>query len=502
MKLTSYLAALFVGCSLLTSCGEDFLNDMDSSTVTKDQISEESKKNPEKVLASQLEGCYTNWNRMNPFSGRGDINEHEARGFGGIMLLSDMMSNDISLALGSGDPWRFDHALDYNAEQYIRPSWPWSFFYTEIASDNDIINLVDEEGASDELKHILGQAYAFRGISHAYLAQFYQKTYADSKDKLCVPIRLSDKEESTPGRATVEKVYAQAEKDLLKAIDLLDGYDRGGDKHLVDKAVAQGLLSRVYLVMNRFADAAKMAHEARQGLTLNSIDDAGSWNYQDLDNAEVLWGWQPTDETKGYYASWASWRSYDGPGYGGVQVGAMQLVDAAVYNSMSDKDIRKTLFAADDEQIKLNNQNFDVPKYASKKFPYVASWLGNVVYMRAAELYLNEAEGLLMSGDASGAASVMNELMENRVEDWTPVSNWTQATIYRERRKELWGEGFGYFDCVRLRQDLVRNYEGTNEPAGSQTNVPASSYKWTYQIPKSEINDNDAISEDDQNPLQ
>lgn len=497
MKLRTYLTILLAG-GLLTSCGEDFLNDMDSSTVTPDQIDEQSKQDPDKVLSSQLKGCYTNWNTYNPNSGRGDINEHMSRGFGGIMLLSDVMSNDVSLSLGSGSPWRFDHVLDYNGESYIRPAWPWKFFYTVIASANDLINVVDEETAGDDVRHMLGQAYAFRGYAHAMLAPFYQKTYADAKDKLGVPIRLSDKETSIGGRATVEQVYAQAEKDLLKAISFLDGYQRA-DKQSIDKQVAEGLLSRVYLTMERWADAAKMAHDARQGYTLNDIDAAQTWNYQDLGNDEAMWGWIPTESNKGYYASWASWMSLDGPGYGGSQVGAINVMDAALYSAIPDGDVRKQLFVAPDEATE------SVPALANKKFAFVAQWMGNVVYMRAAEMYLNEAEGLLMSGDATGAANVMAEFMPNRVSGWTAPSAWTQQSIYCQRRIELWGEGFSFYDHVRLRQDLVRNYEGSNEPAGSRPTsgvIPYTSYQWTYQIPKSEINDNEEISADQQNPLQ
>lgn len=49
MKITKYLAILLMGGSMV-SCGEDFLNDMDSSTVTPDQINDQANKDPDKVL--------------------------------------------------------------------------------------------------------------------------------------------------------------------------------------------------------------------------------------------------------------------------------------------------------------------------------------------------------------------------------------------------------------------------------------------------------------------
>ncbi len=493
MKAIKYLTLVLAG-GLLTSCGDSYFDDVDNSTVNPDQIADAANKDADKVLSSQLKGCYTNWNELSGMS-RGDISDHMSIGFGGIMMLSDVMSNDISLALGSGDPWRYDHVLDYNAAQYVRPAWPWKFFYTVIKSSNDLIDVVDEDNANANVKQILGQAYAFRGVSHAYLAQFYQKTYADAQDKLCVPIRLSNKEQSILGRATVEQVFAQAEADLLKAIDYLEGFQRT-DIMTIDRSGAQGLLSRVYLVMNKWQEAADMANAARAGYALNSIDEALAWNYQDADNQEVMWAFVPTESNKKYYASWASWHSIDGPGYGGAEVGAFQLIDAALYKSIPDNDVRKQLYVSADQATDA------VPEYANLKFPFVANWLGNVVYMRASEMYLNEAEGLLMAGKKNEAAAVMAEFMPNRVEGWTAPPAYTQASIYAQRRAELWGEGFGYFDCCRLRQDLVRKYDGTNEPVATQVNIPYTSYAWTYQIPQSEINDNEEITEEDQNPLQ
>ena len=501
MKLTKYLALALCG-GMVSACSDSFFDETSSTSVSQDQIEQVSKEDPEKVLGSQLKGCYTDWNYRRGISSS-DINGHMSVGFGGIMMLSDAMSNDISLALGGGDPWHFDHALDYGAEQYVRTRWVWSWFYAIINDANAVIGVVNEDDMAESAKPMVGQAYAFRGIALAYLAQFYQRTYINdynnggkaSTELPCVPIVLSAKEEGgVDGRATVAQVYAQVEKDLLKAIDYLDGFQRDS-KTVIDKSVAQGLLSRVYLVMNKWTEAAQMAHDARQGYPLNNIEEAGVWNYQNADNQEVLWAMIPTPETALYYASWASWHSIDGPGYGGTDVGAIQLIDAALYNSISDTDVRKTLFVAP------GDDSMGFPAYANMKFPFVSQWLGNVVYMRSSELILTEAEGLLMSGNAPQAMAVMAEYMANRDAAWTAPGVLTQNYIYNQRRAELWGEGFGYFDMLRMHQPLKRTYEGTNEPAGSQTNVDADDYLFIYQLPKSEINDNENISPEDQNPV-
>ena len=99
--------------------------------------------------------------------------------------------------------------------------------------------------------------------------------------------------------------------------------------------------------------------------------------------------------------------------------------------------------------------------------------------------------------------------MANRDPQWTAPGVLTQDYIYNQRRIELWGEGFGLFDCLRLHKALNRSYEGTNEPASSQIDanrypnriVPADDYSWIFQVPLSEINNNSSISKEDQNPL-
>lgn len=503
MKIYKFLPVLLLS-GALTSCGEDYLTDMPSDFVTSEQLAQEAQKDAEGTLGTQLKGVYTNWNFLRPVS-TGNINDHMTVGFYSLMMLSDVMSNDCSLAMGSSDPWHFDHQLDYYAEQYIRARQAWLFFYSVIKEANGIIAVSNEETAA--ARAIKAQSLAFRGISYAYLAQFFQHTYSISRNKPCVPIYLTDidDEPSIYSRATVEQVYARAEKDLLKAIELFDGWQRSsrGD---IDRAVAEGLLSRVYLVMHRYDEAAAIAAAAiadagAQGLDLMTADEAASYNYQDIDNKETVWGVKITDNTTRIYASFASWMSADYVGYGG-QVGAYRLIDAALYNSISDTDVRKMFYIAPGRTYKasVGGASWTVPAYANLKFTAVADWLGDVIYMRVAELYLTQAEALARAGRTDEANQVMAGFLRNRDESNIQTS-FTADEIYQQRRIELWGEGFGYFDCRRLQKDLVRSYEGTNEPSSSQYDVPWYSYQWNYQLPLTEIQNNNDITENDQNPL-
>ena len=75
-----------------------------------------------------------------------------------------------------------------------------------------------------------------------------------------------------------------------------------------------------------------------------------------------------------------------------------------------------------------------------------------------------------------------------------------EEDVYLQRRIELWGEGFSFYDLKRLNKGIDRTYEGNNHLPSFDIKVDAQDVRWTYQIPLSEIQENTLISEDDQNP--
>ena len=122
--------------------------------------------------------------------------------------------------------------------------------------------------------------------------------------------------------------------------------------------------------------------------------------------------------------------------------------------------------------------------------------------MRAAEMYLTEAEALARLGNTSGAQSVLAELMAKRDPLWAGTA--TVDEIALQRRIELWGEGFRYFDVRRTATGIVRDYEGSNHNYELMTiiaDVPAHHKLWVFQIPQREMQENVQLTEADQNEL-
>jgi hypothetical protein len=500
MKIAKYFGALVLA-GTLTACGDDFLDPQYSSSVDADQMKEAAASDPDKVLGAQISGVYANWSFSSPIS-TGNIMDHMTVGWPGIMMLSDAMSNDVAFDM-NGDPWKFDHQLDYYAQEYVRSSQPWNFFYTLIKGSNEIISQIDSTTTNEAVRAYLGQAYAFRGISYMYLPQFYQHPYSQfTKDMPAVPLVLTaaEADKATEGRATVEQVYAVAESDLLKAKNFLKNFARTS-KSQIDLSVVNGMLSRLYLVKREWKKAADAAYEARQGSTLMDMETALNSDYQDVLNPEVIWGVDITTSTCMIYASYQSWMSAQSVGYGG-QVGAVRKIDQKLYDQIPASDVRKYLYY--DKETAYEG-GWTLPALANQKFKYVADFMGDYVYMRTSEMYLTEAEALFMNGETDKAGQVLGEFMANRQADWNGLV--TRAAIRLQRRIELWGEGFSYFDHRRWQMDMDRGYDGTNAHSstwpmhGPNGTTPWYHYAWRYQLPLKEIQENEAIGEENQNPV-
>jgi hypothetical protein len=199
-------------------------------------------------------------------------------------------------------------------------------------------------------------------------------------------------------------------------------------------------------------------------------------------------------------------------GYGG-QVGAFQLIDAKLYNSIPENDVRKFLYVAPGETYPCQDpqgNKWVIPSYGNLKFKAegAENFLGDFIYMRSSEMYLTEAEALVRLGRADEAYTLLSEFMSNRIiEGEWEVKRATIEVVQTQRRVELWGEGFSYFDHRRWQFDMDRGYGGTNDhpsawPIHLQNGfVPWYHYAWRYQLPLREIQENEEITEDDQNVI-
>ena len=500
MKFTKYIAASMIALAGLTSCSDSFLETEYTDYLDSEAAGEAAAKNPDVFLNGM-------WSWMVTYSQTGS-GAHDDFGYMGSLHATDMMSGDIVMA--SSHWFNYDYQMDNHQEAYRRTRCHWLNFYTMIAKSNEIISLYPDGGDTVDKKGLLGQALAIRGLSYLHLIQLYQ--FASNEDGTVnasapgVPLILTEADGYTAeeitalsGRNTVGDIMAQIEKDLIAAVENLEAGYKRPNKNYIDASVANGILARYYLLANKWQEAANAASKARQGYSLMPANASGLYDgFVTVNNVEWMWGFAHTTETQTTYASFFSMISNIAPGYAGIGY-APRLIDARLYSMIPDADLRKAWFNGPEGDATQPTSAAQMP-YASVKFGHVDDWTDNYMYMRAAEMVLIEAEAYAHMGDGAKAAQALKVLMDVRQPGWNKASV-TVDDIHLQRRIELWGEGFAYYDLKRLNKGTDRAYEGNNHLAGYDIVVPARDKRWYYQIPLSEIQENDLINEEDQNPL-
>lgn len=487
MKTLKYILMTLATGGLLTmstSCS-DFLE-----TVPSTSVSDQSVFTSIAGAQAALNGCYY---QMRAYSG-GGANRQDDWGIPSLQMISDVMADDIIVWGG----W-YCYTYNYWGEtrgDIFRASQLWTFHYRLINNVNSVLAYIDDIPGDQQAKnHIKGQALAMRGWAYFNLARFFQQTYAIAKDMPGVPIYTEPTTDQTEGkgRGTVADTYKQVLADLTAAEPLLEGYNRGSLKNNINQAVVQGILSDVYLTMEDWANAETFAKKAMANYPMTSNDDflAG---FSDINTASWIWGMEQSEEQNmGDYSPYAMWYiGRDDRGYGYWSFKCFFLAQAFV-DTFDANDIRASQFGWE----------WDMVHY-TLKFRDNEEGRGSIVIMRTEGMLLNAAEALCRQGKDDAAKELLWTLQDMRQ---TPRSVSTGdellEEILLERRKELYGEGYGLFDMLRNQKPLLR---GSNHwVGGGDTPFPANSWRFIFQIPRGELLNNKALKDDiwpagDQNP--
>ena len=370
-------------------------------------------------------------------------------GYRGLQCQDDMMADDVVSrpAYGFNSSYQFnDIAIPNNT----RTSFAWYLMYKTIDNCNTALAI---QGDTEALRQAQGQALALRAFCYLHLAQHYQFTYLKDPAAPCVPIYTEPTTDDTApkGKSTVAQVYRRVFDDLALAKDYLKNYTRKGDgqKFKPDVNVVNGLLARAYLLTGQWEEAAKAAAAARQGYSLMTTA-AEYEGFNNISNKEWIWGHPQT-----LAQSSASYNFYF---LDATHVGAYSsfMADPHFRDTFSDGDIRLELF-----------QWMREGYLGYKKFHMRADDTADIVLMRASEMLLVEAEALARDGFPEKAVVPLNELRHARgLGDYDLTGKSQQDVIdeiLMERRRELWGEGFGITDILRTQQSVKRTMLSAEE---------------------------------------
>jgi hypothetical protein len=483
--LTACLGAMVLG----SSCKKEFLetaptNRVDAGSATASTASAIS------AINGMHRSMFLRYNNQGEF------------GQGTMMILNEVLGEDYVMAsVGNGWFNRAYQFVDHRDVNSSHNSHPYVFYFRLISNANTLINGIDAAaGPQAEKNNVKGQALAYRAWAYFNLVQYYGKRFDRSTPnaQLGVPLML-DGSIAPKARATVAEVYTQITKDLTDAEKLLT--TARANKSNFNINVVRGLIARVALTTQDWATAATKAAEARAGFTLMSAA-AQTTGFNNYDNSEWMWGSRQVDDQTEFFTAYLAYISCN---FNSTNIRANpKLINRVLYETMNANDVRRALW----RPVPTATNVITPPGGA--RFPYMnqkflskdaGNSVGDMPYMRSAEMHLIEAEALARLGRDVDAQTALFNLMGNRVPGSVRTTN-TGAALINEiltnRRIELWGEGFRYFDLKRLNLPLDRNGSNHNTALALLMSLPAGDNRWEFLIPQGEINANPLCV---QNPL-
>lgn len=492
-KIVIIFIGIFAVSTIFTACEKEFLD-----TYPTDQVSSNAAVLTTDNAMTALNGIHRALYVRYGSQGRG--------GIGAFYIHIDEAGEDFVSPVSNWTTsykWipNYDPTDAYNTAN-------WAMFYQWIANANVLINGVDaaegEQAAKDAIK---GEALLYRAWGHYQLVQLYGNRYSPEggNSQLGIPIKI-DNASDPIARSTVEEVYAQINTDIDDAIVLLDGYSRRNKSHF-DVSVAKGLKARVALTQGNWSTAATFAAQARSGYSLMSQETyAQGFSVGSEANSEFMWASQIVADQSDLFGNYGAYISRN---FSSSAIRANpRAISSLLYPMISDTDVRKTLWDPTGKHLNLpagvsllsTHKKFP---FTSQKFIAVsnADSRVDVPHMRAAEMYLIEAEALARSNQNDLAAQALYNLVISRDDAYTLSSNTGAALINEimvQRRIELWGEGFRWYDLKRLNLPLDRTGSNQTVAVAGFMEVAVGDNKWTWPIPQDEMDSNNLM---EQNPI-
>ena len=525
MKLNKLFFAFAIGLAFAACTKMDDILPQGGTMLTS-QVQETNAIAPSRASAS-FNGMFTNIGKPCKMYNTPDDWE-----FLMILFCNDLEGADALIA-DSGYNW-FSVCGEYSSRNntYRNPAIRYRAPYNMIGDVNTFVSGFAEDVDDPDLINMIAQARVLRAYSYMMLAPQYQfapltqTAEGLGKDLPCVPLVTPATEDFTNNpRATVGEVYAFVMEDLDYAVDKLAGAARD-TKMYIDGNVAHGLRARVNLLLGNWQAAYDDAVAAAQGYTPATIEELSKPAFYDISEHNWIWGYDmatglTSNLTAGnrFYATTGSWlRSFSGNGYApACQV--YTCINTLLYNKIPATDVRKGWWVDEnlnspllaglkwpgfDDVANADDGDNKLPflPYTNVKFGAIS--IGNTIneedmpLMRVEEMILIQAEAKARLGDNGGATSIL----ENFVKTYRDPAYSASAggrnlldEIWYQRRVELWGEGFGVFDNLRLDKPIVRNHGAgsSNISDAFRFNLESQDPWLRMRFPQGEMNTNFGI---------
>ena len=459
----------------LTACKKDFLNTSPTEVVSTA---------PADV---RLNGLYL----MTYQTGTGGTSGHTDFGQKNVDICTDMLCGDMALL--ATNYRQYQDVANLKATQQPSDNYnyiPWRYYYRLIYEANkSIAELANPKNNSE--KYTLAQFRALRGYAYFYLMQIFTTKYEPNSRTNSIPLYTTADIVSKP-RVKQSEVYAQIISDLEFAVTNLAGFTRS-KKGMIDKYVAEGLLTYVYAAMGNNQKVADLAQDivnnsgypltTREQIFYDTTTKKGG-GFNDVETKSWMWGVDLITENSFDLISW--WGMIDIYTYSYAWAGDGKAMDDKLYAQIRTNDIRKKQFNRD----LLPSNKFFAPDRVIGGQRKIST---DYIYMRVDEFYLLAAEALAKLGQDTQAKTIYKKLLKLRYPEATATTDIAyvdvltnaqlQDDIYLNTRIELWGEGKSYFAMKRNHKIIER---GSNHVEEKNTTFSYDNPRLTFAIPQNE----------------
>lgn len=389
---------------------------------------------------------------------------------------------------------------------YTNVGYFWVYIYDEIHRVNSLLTLIEDgvvvtknKDEEAQLNSIKGQLLTLRALAHFELVKIHALPY--TKDKASLGVVIADHViavgELIP-RSTVEETYNFIVGDLNNVVTnkmIPEKINHG----YINLWATKALLARVYLYMGKNAEAYTLAKEVIEKGPYSLIpnkDYLASWS--DSQTSESIFEIVTDDVTNA---------DREGIGYLMKPTNAILPTAEAGYGAVSlspdfinlmnedANDVRRGLM----QKGNTGEQGF-LAKYPGRGNIYV----NNTRVIRLSDIYLIAAEAGVKSSQTD-ASKYLNAIRKRANPALTDVPA-DLATVAKERRKELVGEGHRYHDILRnlgANDKVVRSGHEAYPLTGARMPVlqwgADDSFRMIMPIPSSETDVNSVLKAQ-QNP--
>ena len=376
-------------------------------------------------------------------------------------------------------------------------------YYEVILGANAVIDYIPEVNDTElNINKVKAQAYALRGFYYFNLVNLFGQPYNVNPEALGVPLKLnSGIEESNDylARKTVGEVYKQILADLHLAEETYLSMPeelQWESNFRTSLPMVQLTLSRVYLYMENWEEAAKYAQKVMENdnfrlFDLNTITDEISYVvYPSYSSSETIWPY-------GSISDMFEW-THD---YANLTNSITGKKMHAYFQASED-----LLGTYDDYDLRLLRYIVQAPNPSDGSYMYMAYGKVNVGYtyflpenasgvfgrsLRLSEAYLNYMEACAMIGGnrTDDAIAALNDLREKRFdpEDFEELefdnNDELLEFIKDERRRELCFEGHRWFDLRRWGMPSITHTWHNDASSSSTYRLQEGDLQYTLPIP-------------------